>query len=99
MVSNMHRLLLREGRNNRSNSDFQTFLRSLYRFLIYSMLSCFLNKWTCLINKYCIGLGIYHYGWCDVIVSSVESQKGVIAAQRCSVENQKGAIAVQSQWR
>ena len=25
MVSNMHRLLLREGRNNRSNSDFQTF--------------------------------------------------------------------------
>ena len=29
MVSNMHRLLLREGRNNRSNSDFQTFLRSL----------------------------------------------------------------------
>ena len=31
--------------------------------------------------------------------SSVESQKGVIAAQRCSVENQKGAIAVQSQWQ
>ena len=30
MVSNMHRLLLREGRNNRSNSDFQTFLRSLF---------------------------------------------------------------------
>ena len=30
MVSNMHRLLLRKGRNNRSNSDFQTFLRSLY---------------------------------------------------------------------
>ena len=28
-----------------------------------------------------------------------ESQKGVIAAQRCSVENQKGAIAVQSQWQ
>ena len=25
MVSCMHRLLLREGRNNRSNSDFQTF--------------------------------------------------------------------------
>ena len=25
MVSNMHRLLLRKGRNNRSNSDFQTF--------------------------------------------------------------------------
>ena len=30
-------------------------------------------------------------------ISSVESQKGVIAAQRYSVENQKGAIAVQSQ--
>ena len=29
-------------------------------------------------------------------ITSVESQKGVIAAQRCSVENQKGAIAVQS---
>ena len=25
MVSSMHRLLLRERRNNRSNSDFQTF--------------------------------------------------------------------------
>ena len=25
MVSGMHRLLLREGRNNRSNPDFQTF--------------------------------------------------------------------------
>ena len=32
-------------------------------------------------------------------ISSVESQKGVIAAQRCSIENQKGAIAVQSQWQ
>ena len=31
-------------------------------------------------------------------ILSVESQKGVIAAQRCSVENQKGAIAVQSLW-
>ena len=31
--------------------------------------------------------------------TSVESQKGVIAAQRCSVENQKGAIALQSQWQ
>ena len=30
--------------------------------------------------------------------SSVESQKGVIAIQRCSVENKKGAIDVQSQW-
>ena len=30
---------------------------------------------------------------------SVESQKGVIAVQRCSIENQKGAIAVQSLWR
>ena len=26
--------------------------------------------------------------------TSVESQKGVIADQRCSVENQKGAIAI-----
>ena len=30
----------------------------------------------------------------DVNISSVESQKGVIAVQRCSVENQKGAIAI-----
>ena len=41
---------------------------------------------------------IYQY-----YMSSVESQKGVIAAQRfiylCSIENQKGAIAVQSQWQ
>ena len=28
------------------------------------------------------------------IISSVESQKDVIAVQRCSVENQKGAIAI-----
>ena len=27
-------------------------------------------------------------------ISSVESQKGVIAHQRCSVENRKGAIAI-----
>ena len=27
-------------------------------------------------------------------ILSVESQKGVIAEQRCSVENQKGAIAI-----
>ena len=27
-------------------------------------------------------------------ISSVESQKGVIADQRCSIENQKGAIAI-----
>ena len=32
-------------------------------------------------------------------ISSVESQKGVIADQRRSVENQKGTIAVQSLWR
>ena len=38
----------------------------------------------------------YTFGYSD---KSVESQKGVIAAQRCSVENQKGAIAVQSQWQ
>ena len=29
---------------------------------------------------------------------SVESQKGIIAIQRCSIDNQKGAIAVQSLW-
>ena len=34
----------------------------------------------------------------NLSMSSVESQKGVIAAQRCSVDNQKGAIAVQSLW-
>ena len=34
-----------------------------------------------------------------MVISSVESQKDVIATQRCSVENQKGAIAVQSQWQ
>ena len=28
------------------------------------------------------------------IISSVESQKGVIADQRCSVENQKGGVAI-----
>ena len=33
------------------------------------------------------------------VISSAESQKGVIAVQRCSVENQKGAIAVQSLWQ
>ena len=31
---------------------------------------------------------------CIIDISSVESQKGVIAVQRCSVENQKGAIAI-----
>ena len=30
----------------------------------------------------------------QLFISSVESQKGVIADQRCSVENQKGAIAI-----
>ena len=32
-------------------------------------------------------------------ISSVESQKDVIADQRCSIENQKGVIAVQSLWQ
>ena len=31
-------------------------------------------------------------------ISSVESQKGINAAQRCSVDNHKGVIAVQSLW-
>ena len=31
-------------------------------------------------------------------LSSVESQKGINAVQRCSIENQKGNIAVQPQW-
>ena len=37
--------------------------------------------------------------YCFIIlrhISSVESQKGVIADQRCSVENQKGAIVIYS---
>ena len=34
MVSGTHRLLIREGRNNRSNPDFQTFLRGLYEYRI-----------------------------------------------------------------
>ena len=29
-----------------------------------------------------------------VEISSIESQKGVIADQRCSIENQKGANAI-----
>ena len=33
----------------------------------------------------------------NIEVLSVESQKGVIAYQRCSFENQKGSIAVQLQ--
>ena len=31
-----------------------------------------------------------------VIISSVESQKGINAVQQCSAENQKGAITLQS---
>ena len=31
-----------------------------------------------------------------IIISSVESQKGINDVQRCSVENQKGTVAVQS---
>ena len=34
-----------------------------------------------------------------VHISSVESQKGVTAVQRCSIENQRGAIAVQRLWQ
>ena len=34
MVSNMHRLLLREGRNNRSNSDFQTFFEEFSLYIV-----------------------------------------------------------------
>ena len=43
-------------------------------------------------------LTAYNY-FSFVYDSSVESQKGVTAVQRCSAENQKGAIAVQSLWR
>ena len=46
-------------------------------------------------NKMVGGKGIIT----GISLSSVESQKSVIAAQRCSVENQKGDIAVQSQWQ
>ena len=41
----------------------------------------------------------HHNVFVYISISSVESQKGVIEAQRCSVENQKGAIAVQSEWQ
>ena len=34
------------------------------------------------------------YFWGKTEILSVESQKGVIADQRCSVENQKGTIAI-----
>ena len=34
-----------------------------------------------------------------VHISSVESQKGVTAVQRCSIENQRGTIAVQRLWQ
>ena len=39
-----------------------------------------------------------HTLYMHTCISSVESQKGVIAAQWCSVENQKGTIALQSLW-
>ena len=32
-------------------------------------------------------------------ILSGESQKSIIAVQRCSVENQKGIIAVKSLWQ
>ena len=36
MVSGTHRLLLREGRNNRSNPDFQTFFEGfIYIYFFY----------------------------------------------------------------
>ena len=31
----MHRLLLREGRNNRSNSDFQTFVEEFINYIYF----------------------------------------------------------------
>ena len=34
------------------------------------------------------------YSWASKEISSVESQKGVNAVQRCSVENKKGAVAL-----
>ena len=38
-------------------------------------------------------MAIIRIAWM-IFKSSVESQKGAIADQRCSVENQKGAIAI-----
>ena len=53
------------------------------------------GKGEILLKFYYIYSCLVHYSkfiFC-YIISSVESQKGVIADQRCSVENQKGAIA------
>ena len=32
--------------------------------------------------------------YCSEFISSVESQKGVIAVQSCSIENEKGTITI-----
>ena len=54
---------------------------------------------TCVCTKWCFYITIVTE-FAIIHKSSVESQKGVIATQRCSIENQKGAIAVlQSQWQ
>ena len=37
---------------------------------------------------------VTHWELFYFFISSAESQKGVIADQRCSIENQKGAIAI-----
>ena len=48
-----------------------------------------------------IGISLYSINallvlswWFMKYISSIESQKGIIAHQRCSVENQKGAIPI-----
>ena len=46
---------------------------------------------TCMPVKLIWKIFVCIHVWCTCI-SSVESQKGIIADQRCSVENQKGAI-------
>ena len=47
--------------------------------------------WNCMCVCVCVCVCVYI---CLYYISSVESQKGVIAVQRCFVENQKGAIAI-----
>ena len=50
MVSSMHRLLLRERRNNRSNSDFQTFFEE-FIFSFFQMYPFFFKIVHYYVNK------------------------------------------------
>ena len=53
MVSGTHRFLQREGRNNRSNPDFQTFLRGLYSIFLVHVYVIDLLLIQCLIAVSC----------------------------------------------